>query len=78
MNKNQKVVLFYTAILIGCLTIYPPYIYKLDGGAIIGGGFSFFFSPPSGALINTSLLLTEYIGALIVGGLLTFAFKDKK
>ena len=76
MNKNQKVVLICTAIVIVILSLSPPFIEMGESGRVYG--FSFLFSPPEDAIINVYALLTGYLGALIVGGLLTLAFKDKK
>lgn len=48
-------------------------------------GYGFLFYPPetyagSGFMgsVNTTLLLSEVLIAILVGGLLSFAYKDKK
>ena len=83
MNNTQKKILIFSAAFIVVLTIFPPFIYKLRPGMIENAGYSLFFLPPKGdyyikPVINVSVLLIEYLAVVIVGCLLTFAFKEKK
>ena len=87
MNAKQKIILICSAVVIVFLSIFPPFLYVFPDGMVINAGYSFFYKGPPAPLwvrelvigiINIPALLAEYLGVVIIAGLLTLAFKEKK
>jgi hypothetical protein len=81
MNQKQKKILIATAVLIVALLLFPPFQVVFPA-RVVNLGYGFLLYPPrysslSGS-VNTALLLAEVLIAILVGGLLAFAYKDKK
>lgn len=81
MNDNQKVVLVVVITAIAAMLLFPPF--HLRGMyATINLGYGFLFSPPSyydGTLgaVDIGMLITQWLGVLILGGIVFYMFKDK-
>lgn len=90
MNRKQKTVLLCTAAIIAIMVLFPPYVVKNYRGVVIRSGYGFLFdlppyiqetsyveNPAIPATLNIPTLLIEVMGALIVGGLIHFAFRKE-
>jgi len=78
MNEKQKIVLVIVAVVVLAMLLYPPFHIVRDIG-VGGWGYSWIFNPPHfRATVNTGLLLTQWIGVLIVGIIAYLFFKDNK
>lgn len=74
MNR-RRAILIATAAAIVALALYPPFV-LMDHGNPFPIGYGWLFAPPEdgyGVSINVSILLLEWTGALIVGGLFWLA-----
>lgn len=89
MNKNQKLTLKIMIFLIVVMCLFPPFQYY-DSAITFNEGYSFIFQPPrkGGVMINhkyvriyanvnIAMLIVQWVGVLIVGGLALFLFNDK-
>lgn len=68
-NKNQNYVLFACAVVIALMLLFPPRYY---------GGYGFLFDPRRASWVNTGMLLTQWVGVAIIGGILLLALRDKE
>ena len=75
INTKQRALLVITAIIVVAMLIFPPFIQELGSGVKTNLGYSFFLNPPSFpktntikfvAYVNTSLLITQFIGAVLI------------
>lgn len=78
LNWHQKAILVViAAVLIGML-IYPPFHAQLPAGAVLNLGYSWIFEPPTAphpykhlvGTVNVGMLITQWLGVLLVGGIL--------
>ncbi len=90
MNSRQRGILIAASAAIAVMLMFPPYYFYLgiDVPRETNIGYSFVFNPPvlrpsNGiydpavvANVHWALLLTEWVGVLLVAGLLWFAAKD--
>ena len=73
INKAQRLIVFSAIIAISTMFLFPPFeIPKLD----VNPGYSFILSPPetdtdgnSLSFVNIELLLTQWLGILLIAGL---------
>ena len=75
MNKNQKIVLTVVAIVIILMLAFPPF-YAETETMTFNMGYSFILDPPRASMVNTGLLLTQWFGVLLLGGLAWLLVKD--
>lgn len=75
MNEKQRKLLIGIAAVIFMLLLYPPY-HSTYMGASLGEGYHWIFATGYGA-VNIGLLITQWIGVLIIGGLCYFLLKDR-
>jgi len=76
MNKKQKIVLIVVAIVILLMLLYPPFQITYRG-SISNTGYGFIMNPPKAwSVVNSSTLLLQWLGVLIVGVLVFFLLKD--
>jgi hypothetical protein len=93
MNYFQRTVLVITLAILILIIIYPPFVQYRGEGIMKNSGYSFILSPPlikhggsefrlpttySAAMVNTTLLLVEYLFVITVGSILFFLFKTNK
>jgi hypothetical protein len=80
MTNNQKWVLAVLIFVIFAMLIYPPFHVIGKDGVVINMGYGWLFDPPRRSFIdanvNVSMLLIQWVGALIIGGLAFFLVKD--
>lgn len=76
MNKKQKIILIVVAVVIVAMLLFPPMQFQYEGN-IRGVGYHFILD--SGAYtVNTILLLTQWIGVLVIGAIAYFIAKENK
>lgn len=73
MNKNQKLILVAVlAVIVGMLA-YPPFQIVNNNGVVFNMGYGWIVDPPKRgyikATVNVAMLLIQWIGVLVVGGL---------
>lgn len=77
MHTNQKRILIAVIALVAGMLLYPPFQRVASSGAISNMGYGWIFEPPGGnATVNVSILLIQWIGVLVVGGLGFFLAKE--
>jgi len=87
VNKVQKIILICAAFGLIGMTLFPPFKYiNQKAGVDIHMGYSFISSPPYyrnytsnprwKSSINTNLLITQYIGLVLLTTILCLAFKN--
>lgn len=80
MNRRQRRILFVAAAIIVAMLLFPPFQEHLRGGIIGNCGYGFLLSPPQScdyATVDTSMLQAQFVGVVLVAGLLWFALRDK-
>ena len=78
MNKRQKTLCVCAILIIVGMAAYPPFNLHGGGGRVLSLGHAWVFAPPGGGIIDTALLVTEWVGTSIVGGILFLLFMDRK
>lgn len=78
MNKKQCLILVIGALLISIMLIIPPFHFKAEGGIELNMGYGFLFDPPefSGDMkstVDTNMLVTQWLGVVLVGAALWLA-----
>jgi hypothetical protein len=80
VNKKQKNLLSAVLYVVAGMLIFPPFHAKLPNGTIRNFGYSIIFDPPElgylTGVVDIGLLITQWVGVLIVGGIAFFLFKD--
>ncbi len=79
MNIKQKGVLVAVIVVVIAMLFYPPYHELWSSGGYINVGYSWIFKPPKNfeyASVNVPMLLAQWVGVLIVGGIGFFIVKD--
>jgi len=73
MNQNQKRILMVVIAMVFAMLIYPPFQIVHNNGLVFNMGYNWLIEPPQqwdvAATVNVSMLLIQWIGVLIVGGL---------
>ncbi|MHB1176390.1 MAG: hypothetical protein ACYCZJ_14815 [Sulfuriferula sp.] len=81
MNKKQKILLIAILVIVAVMLIFPPFDIRLLNGAVPNMGYSLIVDPPEfrglAATVDVGLLITQWVGVLIVGGIAFFLFKDR-
>jgi hypothetical protein len=79
MNKKQRWVLFVGAAVILLMLLFPPFHWpRGPGGPVENMGYAFLFDVPEGRpTVNVGTLLVQWVGVILVGGILWFALRDK-
>ncbi len=75
MNRKQNALCLVVICLVIGMGIYPPHILHARVGVILNLGYNWIFSPPDAGTIDTTLLMTQWLGTLIVGGIALFLLK---
>src|SRR5262249_25898554 len=84
MNRKQKAVLIAVAGTVVGMLIYPPFHATLPGGAVRSVGYGLIVNPPTldrpyrdlTGTVDVGLLMTQWLGVVIVGGIAFVLFKD--
>ncbi|TAM45551.1 MAG: hypothetical protein EPN55_07945 [Gammaproteobacteria bacterium] len=87
MNGYQKIVLLVVIAGVIAMLLYPPFHFLDRGGGEINMGYAFLFNPPAfpkgtvGAgmvgSVDTGMLMTQWLGVLIVGGIAFFMLRGR-
>ncbi len=93
MNKKQQYVLYACAAVVVLMLLFPPFhivvsrsfsVSDAGGGSYSGSyssGYAFLFSGPGDdgqSVVDVSTLLVQWLGVILVGAILCFAFRDGK
>ena len=88
MNKKQKAILITVMVVILVMLVFPPFHVTLPTGAVQNLGYGLLFNPPERdylylgrrieitGSVDIALLVTQWLGTLIVGGIAYFLCKD--
>ncbi len=79
VNKKQRWVLFGCAAIIALMLLFPPFhTPRGPGRPAYNHGYDFLFSVSHDySTVNTGTLFIQWVGVILVGGILWFAFRDK-
>jgi|GEM_PF-3501465 len=76
MNRNQKLILIAVVVVVMAMFIYPPFQAVRNGTVYnMGYGWIFALSKRGYMTINVSMLIIQWIGVFIVGGIAFFLAK---
>lgn len=79
MNQNQKMILVAVIVIIMGMIVYPPFQVVAKNGIVINMGYGLIIDPPKRgfitATVNVAMLLIQWVGVLIVGGIAFFMTK---
>lgn len=80
MSQNQKRILMAILAIVAVMFVYPPFQIVRNNGVAFNMGYGWIFdSPKRGSIIanvNVPMLLIQWIGVLIVGGIAFFLAKS--
>jgi len=83
MNDKQKVTLVVVIVVIATMLLFPPFNFRGANGVIFNLGYGFLFSPPTFegsplvGSVDTGMLVTQWIGVLVIGGVAFFMLKNR-
>jgi hypothetical protein len=79
MNTNQKRILIAVIAIIAGMLLYPPFHVVANNGTVFNMGYAWITDPPKrgyvAATVNVGMLLIQWVGVLLVGGLAFFLAK---
>ena len=80
MNQNQKRIVVAVIVIIAGMLAYPPFHVVANNGTVFNMGYGWIVDPPKRgyitATVNVAMLLIQWVGILIVGGLAFFLAKS--
>lgn len=72
MDNYSRNILVAAIVIIFAMFAYPPFQVVANNGVIINMGYEWIFSPPKKngivAIVNTNMLLIQWLGVMLVGG----------
>lgn len=78
MNTNQKKILIAIIIVITGMLLYPPFHLTGGNGITVNMGYNWILSPPQRGYVtakfDTLMLLIQWVGVFLVGGISYFLF----
>ena len=82
INRRQKVILSAIIAIITLTILFPPFHFSGMNGIVANTGYSFLLTPPevnssTFSSVNIAMLLTQWFGVLIIGGIAFFLNKNK-
>jgi len=77
INQTQKNVLIALAVIITGMLLYPPFHRVYANGITIGARYNWLFDAPHQATVDIGTLLVQWLGVLIIGGIIFFIVKDR-
>ena len=75
MNQIQRYIMVAVITILVAMIAYPPFHSVFANGAVSNKGYHWIFRPPDMATVNVSMLLIQWIGVLVVGGIAFFLTK---
>ena len=82
LNKHQRWTLIIAATIIALMFLFPPFQVETKAAGVIYSGYGFLFNAPvynsRPATINVGTLAIQWVGVLLVAGLLMALFTGKK
>jgi hypothetical protein len=84
INRRQKVILSTIIAIITFTLLFPPFHFSGMNGIVVNTGYGFLLTPPLNSStstyfssVNIGMLLTQWFGVLIIGGIAFFLNKNK-
>ena len=81
MNPKQRQLLMGMVATVVLMFIFPPFNFIGQGGLTLNAGYGFIFFPPgAGAIeasVNVALLLTRWVGVVIIGAIFHMLLREK-
>lgn len=78
MAGKQKRLLIVVAAVIFMMLLYPPHRSPIGEGTYIGAGYNWIFAHGlDSGIVNIGLLITQWVGVLIVGGICYLLLKER-
>jgi hypothetical protein len=80
MNHTQKNILVAVIVTILLMLAFPPFQIAARNGIVYNKGYHWIFSPPFNgrATVNVLMLIAQWIGVLLIGGLAFYLSKNSK
>ena len=78
MNERKRMILVAVGVIIALMLLFPPYI--IVAGApvrAIESGYALIFDLPRRATVDLGMLLVQWLGVVVVGGIAFFLSKDR-
>lgn len=72
MNEKQKDIAIWTAMILAAMLVFPPFE---DGYRC--GGYQFILRVPDACAMNIPRLLIQWLGVILVGGILWLSESEK-
>ena len=69
MNKKQKILCLIAIFIVVGMGAYPPFNLHGPGGRVISLGHAWAFAPPDYGIVDTALLIAQWVGTVIVCGI---------
>lgn len=80
MNTTQKRIMIAVIVIIVGMLVYPPFQVVAKNGVVFNMGYGWIFDPPKrgyiAASVDVPMLLIQWVGVLVVGGLALFLAKN--
>ncbi len=77
MNNAQKKVMIAVSIGILLAFLFPPHAFFREGGGAINMGYAFIAKIPRPKSVHVLMLLAEWLGIGVIGGIFYFITRDK-
>lgn len=77
MNNNQTYILMAVVAIMVAMLLFPPFVQETRI-ATYNKGYQFILSAPEYVVVNTGLLLMQWIAVVAAGGAAWFFFKDRE
>ena len=86
INRRQKVILSTVIAIITFTLLFFPFHFSGMNGIVVNTGYGFLLTPPMSSStsdsdyfssVNIGMLLTQWFGVLIIGGIAFFLNKNK-
>ncbi len=76
VNEKQRNVLIAVAVIIAGMLLFPPF-HRVRSGNVLGAGYYWLFDAPQRFSVDVGTLFMQWLGVLIIGGVMFFVFKDE-
>ena len=83
MRDKQKTVITILIGVVVAMLMFPPFQFRVQNGVVLNLGYGFIFNPPlvnaaAEGSVNIGMLVVQWLGVIIVGGLILFMLKEEK
>lgn len=74
-DRLRSILIFSIAVTVAAMMFFPPYIGYDRFGRVWKVGYALIFDLPSNVSVNVTQLIVQWIGVLIIGGILSLLLK---